>query len=124
MPLHPKVYGQLLEQRLAASGAKTWLLNTGWTGGPYGVGKRIDIASTRRLLDAALSGELDAAPMRTDPVFGFEVPETVAGIDTRLLDPRQCWPAATEYDAAAESLLARFIANFRKFDEGLPRAAE
>ena len=124
MPLHPKVYGQLLEQRLAASGARTWLLNTGWTGGAYGVGRRIDIASTRRLLDAALSGELDGAPMRTDPVFGLEVPSEVPGIDARLLDPRQCWPDPAAYDNAAEALLARFVANFRKFDEGLPQAAE
>jgi len=124
MALHPKVYGRLLEQRLQSSGARTYLLNTGWTGGPYGVGKRIDIASTRRLLDAALSGELDDAAMRVDPLFGFEVPTALGGIDSVLLDPRQCWPDAAAYDAAAQSLLARFIANFRRFDEDVPQAAE
>ena len=124
MALHPKVYGRLLEQRLQSSGARTYLLNTGWTGGPYAVGKRIDIASTRRLLDAAHSGELDAATMRTDPLFGFEVPTAVGGIDSVLLDPRQCWPDALAYDSAAQSLLARFIANFRRFDENVPQAAE
>jgi phosphoenolpyruvate carboxykinase (ATP) len=124
MPLHPKVYGRLLEERLKASGARTYLLNTGWTGGPYGVGKRIDIASTRRLLDAALSGELDDAQMRIDPVFGFEVPVAVPEIASRLLDPRQCWPDPVAYDAAAQALLARFVANFRKFDEDVTQAAE
>ncbi|HEY9012973.1 MAG TPA: phosphoenolpyruvate carboxykinase (ATP), partial [Devosia sp.] len=124
MPLHPKVYGTLLEERLRLSGASTWLLNTGWTGGPYGVGKRIDIASTRRLLGAALAGELDAAQMREDAVFGFAVPVAVPGIEGKLLDPRQCWPDPAAYDAAAEALLARFVANFRKFDEKVPAAAE
>jgi phosphoenolpyruvate carboxykinase (ATP) len=124
MPLHPKVYGRLLEERLKTSGARTYLLNTGWTGGAYGVGRRIDIASTRRLLDAALSGELDNATMRIDPVFGFEVPMAVPDIDNRLLDPRQCWADPLAYDAAAQALLARFVANFRKFDDHVTQAAE
>jgi phosphoenolpyruvate carboxykinase (ATP) len=124
MPLHPKVYGHLLEERLRSSGATTYLLNTGWTGGAYGVGSRIDIASTRRLLDAALSGELDGAEMRPDPVFGLDVPLKVRGIRSRLLDPRKCWPSAAEYDAAAQRLLQRFVDNFRKFDEPVPQAAE
>jgi phosphoenolpyruvate carboxykinase (ATP) len=124
MPHHPKVYGRLLEERLRSSGARTYLLNTGWTGGPYGVGSRIDIASTRRLLDAALSGELDAAEMRRDPVFGLDVPVKVRGIKQRLLDPRKCWASAADYDSAAHRLLARFADNFRKFDEDVPQAAE
>lgn len=115
MPLHPTVYGKMLAERLAASGAQAWLLNTGWTGGGYGVGKRIDIASTRRLLTAALSGELDKLPMRIDPLFGFHVPQAVPGVDSALLDPRRSWPNADAYDAAAARLVALFRQNFEKF---------
>jgi phosphoenolpyruvate carboxykinase (ATP) len=118
MPLHPTVYGRLLEQRLAASRATTWLLNTGWTGGAYGTGKRIDIAATRRLLNAALAGELDGEPMRTDPIFGFAVPRRVPGVDERLLDPRRCWPDPAGYDRAAQRLQAMFAENYRKFEPG------
>lgn len=115
MPLHPTVYGQMLAERLHKSGAQAWLLNTGWIGGAYGVGKRIDIASTRRLLTAALDGELDAVEMRFDPLFGFEVPMSVAGVEERLLDPRQCWADGDDYDAQAAKLVALFRKNFEKF---------
>ena len=127
MSLHPTVYGKLLAERLAESGAKTYLINTGWTGGPYGVGKRIDIASTRRLLNAALSGELDGAPVRIDPMFGLAVPEAVAGVDPALLEPRSTWPDKAAYDRQAEKLLDLFSKNFRKFDgqavDVMPRPA-
>jgi phosphoenolpyruvate carboxykinase (ATP) len=124
MPLHPRVYGKLLEERLGTSGAQTYLLNTGWTGGAYGTGQRIDIASTRRLLDAALSGELDHADMRLDPFFDFEVPLAVRGIKPKLLDPRRCWTDGRDYDAAAQRLLQRFIENFKRFgDEPVMRQA-
>lgn len=123
MALHPGVYGELLAQRLRESGARTWLLNTGWTGGAYGTGRRIDIASTRRLLGAALSGELDAAPTRRDPVFGLSVPAAVAGIAPELLDPRQGWRDPAAFDVQARKLVELFAANFEKF--GLAqRAAE
>jgi phosphoenolpyruvate carboxykinase (ATP) len=116
MPLHPRVYGDLLSARLAQTGAATWLINTGWTGGGYGTGRRIDIATTRRLLSAALSGELAAAPVRTDPNFGFAVPTAIEGVAPALLDPRQSWADAAAYDAAAARLVAMFEANFRKFE--------
>lgn len=115
MPLHPTVYGKLLEQRLAASGARVYLLNTGWIGGAYGTGKRIDIASTRRLLDAALSGALETAPMRIDPAFGLAVPTAVDGIASALLDPRQSWADPAAYDRQAEKLNGLFARNFEKF---------
>lgn len=124
MPLHPRVYGALLAERLHQSGARTYLLNTGWTGGAYGTGQRIDIASTRRLLAAALSGELETAEMRRDPVFGLDVPLIVEGIAPRLLDPRQCWADPLAYDAAAAALQARFTRNFEKFDAPVTQAAE
>ena len=119
MPLRPTVYGQLLAKRLAASGARTYLLNTGWTGGGYGVGRRIDIASTRRLLEAALSGGLDEATVEIDPVFGLAVPVALKGIDDRLLRPRETWADPAAYDAQAEKLLGLFAANYRKFEDRL-----
>lgn len=115
MPLHPTVYGDMLAERLRDSGAQAWLLNTGWIGGAYGQGKRIDIASTRRLLTAALDGSLDQAPTRIDPLFGFAVPLAVEGVETRLLDPRQCWADADAYDLQAIKLVDLFRNNFRKF---------
>jgi len=131
MPLHPTVYGRLLAERLAATGARAYLLNTGWIGGAYGTGRRIDIASTRRLLDAALSGILEEANMRIDPIFGLAVPEAIEGIDAKLLDPRQSWADAAAYDRQAEKLLGLFAANFRTFGDavgsiggaGMPLAA-
>lgn len=115
MPLHPSVYGEMLAERLRDSGAQAWLLNTGWTGGGYGVGKRIDIASTRRLLTAALDGSLDSAEFRPDPLFGFAVPAAVPGIEPRLLDPRQTWADGDAYDAQATKLVDLFRKNFAKF---------
>jgi phosphoenolpyruvate carboxykinase (ATP) len=117
MPLHPTVYGRMLKDRLDASGAAVYLLNTGWTGGPYGTGRRIDIASTRRLLNAALAGELDDVEMRTDPLFGLAVPVEVPGVAPTLLVPRLTWDDPAAYDAAAKKLLRLFEENFRKFED-------
>jgi phosphoenolpyruvate carboxykinase (ATP) len=123
MPLHPTVYGQLLEERLRATGARIYLINTGWTGGGYGVGKRIDIATTRRLLDAALSGELERGEMRTEELFGMAVPLRVEGVTPRTLDPRANWADVAAYDAAARRLQAMFAENYSRFDV-VPVAAE
>jgi phosphoenolpyruvate carboxykinase (ATP) len=117
MPLHPTVYGAMLEEKLESSGATAWLINTGWTGGGHGVGRRIDIASTRRLLTAALDGTLDEAPMRRDELFGFEVPEAVPGVETRLLTPRLTWADGEAYDRQALHLAGLFRANFEKFGD-------
>ena len=116
MPLHPTVYGRMLEERLEFSKASVFLLNTGWTGGGHGVGKRIDIATTRRLLDAALSGELDRAETRIEPLFGMEVPLRVEGVTPRALDPRATWADVAAYDIAAARLQTLFAENFRKFE--------
>lgn len=117
MPLHPTVYGDMLADKLKSSGATAWLINTGWTGGGYGVGKRIDIASTRRLLTAALDGSLDDAQMRVDELFGFEVPVSVAGVRPNLLTPRLTWADADAYDRQATHLAGLFRANFEKFGD-------
>jgi phosphoenolpyruvate carboxykinase (ATP) len=116
MPLHPRLYGDMLSARLKASGARTWLLNTGWTGGAYGTGRRIDIATTRRLLAAALSGELDAGSFRTEPHFGLAVPVAVSGVAPELLDPRPNWTDPAAYDSAAHALRNLFAENFRRFE--------
>jgi len=114
MSHHPQVYGDLLAARLDASNATVWLINTGWIGGGYGVGRRIDIAATRRLVTAALSGELEAAPTRRDPTFGFDVPLVVDGLPVSLLDPRASWTDPAAYDAAATRLGTMFDEAARK----------
>ena len=127
MPRHPSVYGNLLKSRIAKGGVDCWLVNTGWTGGQYGVGRRMPIRITRALLNAALDGSLNEAAFRTDPNFGFKVPVAVAGVDAAILDPRSTWPDADAYDAAAARLVAMFIENFAQFadhvDEGVRQAA-
>jgi phosphoenolpyruvate carboxykinase (ATP) len=108
MALHPTVYTRLLKERLDATGAQCWLVNTGWTGGAFGVGERMPIAVTRRLVEAALSGELADPPFRRDDGFGLDVPVTVEGVDQNLLAPRMTWPDPAAYDAQARSLRTMF----------------
>ena len=107
LPQPPAVYAELLRERIERHGTSAWLVNTGWTGGPYGVGSRMPISATRAIVRAALSGELDHAPTRTDPVFRFEVPVEVRGVDRSLLDPRATWDDPEAYDRAAADLAAR-----------------
>jgi phosphoenolpyruvate carboxykinase (ATP) len=114
LPQPPATYARLLGDKLDRHGVSVWLVNTGWTGGPFGVGHRMPITATRGLLHAALSGALDEAPFRTDPVFGFEVPTHVPGIDTALLDPRSTWADPAAYDEKAQELAAMFRENFDK----------
>ena len=127
MPRHPSVYGNLLKERIAAGGVDCWLVNTGWTGGKYGVGHRMPIKITRALLNAALDGSLNAAEFRTDPFFGFQVPVAVPGVDSTILDPRLTWTDKAQYDATAADLVDKFVANFAQFaehvDEGVRQAA-
>jgi phosphoenolpyruvate carboxykinase (ATP) len=127
MPRHPSVYGNLLKERIAAGGVDCWLVNTGWTGGKYGVGHRMPIRATRALLNAALDGSLNDAEFRTDPNFGFAVPVAVPGVDGAILDPRATWPDAAAYDAMAARLVDLFVENFAQFadhvDEGVRQAA-
>ncbi len=115
MPRHPSVYGNLLKQLIAEHGATCWLVNTGWTGGPYGEGHRMPIKATRALLAAALDGSLNNVPMRIDPNFGFEVPKSVNGVDGAILNPRTTWADPQAYDAKAGELVDMFVSNFEKF---------
>ena len=127
MPRHPTVYGNLLKERIAKGGVTCWLVNTGWTGGKYGVGSRMPIKATRALLNAALDGSLNNAEFRRDPYFGFEVPVAVPGVDGAILNPRDTWADKADYDATAEKLVNLFNDNFAKFlahvDEGVRASA-
>jgi phosphoenolpyruvate carboxykinase (ATP) len=116
MPRHPTVYGTLLRQLIARHGVDCWLVNTGWSGGRYGVGRRMPIKATRTLLEAALSGALKRQPMRVDPLFGFQVPVALPGIDPTILNPRESWADKAAYDAQARALIAMFHKNFARFD--------
>jgi phosphoenolpyruvate carboxykinase (ATP) len=116
MPRHPSEYGLLLRDLIARHGANCWLVNTGWTGGAHGTGRRMPIAVTRRLLTSALDGSINASTFRTDPNFGFEVPVFVKGIDDAILDPRSTWADCQAYDAQARRLVGMFIANFERFE--------
>ncbi len=117
MPRHPAEYGDLLRDLIARHGVDCWLVNTGWTGGAYGTGRRMPIKATRALLAAALDGSLKTAEFRTDPHFGFAVPLAVDGVDASILDPRATWADGAAYDAQARKLVDMFIANFAKFED-------
>ncbi len=116
MPRHPSVYGNLLRDLIARHSVDCWLVNTGWTGGKYGEGTRMPIKVTRALLNAALAGDLAQQTMRVDPVFGFKVPVMLAGIDAKLMTPRDTWADPKAYDVAAQKLADMFNKNFAKFD--------
>ncbi len=117
MPRHPSVYGNLLKARIAKGGVDCWLVNTGWTGGKYGTGKRMPIKETRALLNAALDGSLKNVEFRKDANFGFEVPVAVPGVDSSILDPRSTWADKDEYDRTAAKLVDLFVENFAEFAE-------
>ena len=117
MPRHPFEYGTMLSERIRRYGAQCWLLNTGWTGGPFGVGRRMPIATTRALLTGALNGSLLRARFAPDPVFGFDVPVAVPGIDSALLNPRSTWSDGEAYDRQAARVAQMFVKNFEKFGD-------
>jgi phosphoenolpyruvate carboxykinase (ATP) len=131
MALHPSVYAGLLGERVANQNAKVWLVNTGWTGGPYGVGHRMSIQYTRTLLNAVLNGALDGVPMTEDPIFGFMVPDSCPDVPSEVLKPRLTWSDPAAYDAQAKKLAEMFISNFKEFTDvvdasvmaGAPRIA-
>jgi phosphoenolpyruvate carboxykinase (ATP) len=117
MPLHPTVYSKLLTENIARDKAQVWLMNTGLTGGPYGVGKRMSIQHTRALLNAALDGKLDGVQYLKDPVFGFEVPAGAPGVPAQALNPRETWSDKAAYDDKARTLARLFAENFKQFGD-------
>ena len=127
MPRRPEVYGNLLRDKIARHGATCWLVNTGWTGGAFGTGRRMPIRATRALLAAALEGSLGGVPFRKDPNFGFDVPVSVPGVEDRLLDPRRTWADPAAYDVQAKRLVHMFAENFAQYvpyiDEDVKAAA-
>src|SRR5207244_3425875 len=117
LPQQPAVYARMLGEKLDRHGAAVWLVNTGWTGGPFGEGHRMPIDATRALLRAALEEDLRNVEYRIDPVFGFEVPVRVPGVDTALLDPRSTWADAEAYGRKAADLARMFRDNFARFTD-------
>ncbi|PQO22586.1 phosphoenolpyruvate carboxykinase (ATP) [Rhodobacteraceae bacterium WD3A24] len=115
LPRRPEVYGNLLRDKIARHGTACWLVNTGWTGGAFGVGSRMPIKATRALLTAALDGSLEGGAFRKDPYFGFEVPVSVPGVADVLLDPRQTWEDPEAYDVQASKLVEMFADNFAQY---------
>jgi phosphoenolpyruvate carboxykinase (ATP) len=114
---HPAVYARLLAEKLRRHQARAWLVNTGWTGGAYGVGKRIDLAATRRIIDAIHAGALDAAPIHRDRIFGLDAVAAVPGVEGRLLVPHRAWADEASWETAAWKLAGRFKENFRTYAE-------
>ncbi|MEW6510681.1 MAG: phosphoenolpyruvate carboxykinase (ATP) [Bacteroidota bacterium] len=117
---HPSFYADLLKRKILKYGVHCWLVNTGWIGGPYGIGKRISIRYTRALLNAALNGELLKVPYAADPVFGFDVPQECADVPAHILNPAASWPDRDGYMQRYRELASRFIENFKKFESGCP----
>jgi len=122
LPRHPGVYAAMLAERLERHEVPVWLVNTGWTGGPYGVGERMGIDHTRTMVRAALNGELDGVPCEIDPIFGVEVPTSVPGVPPSILRPRDTWADQAAYDAKARELAAMFVDNFTDYADGVSDA--
>jgi phosphoenolpyruvate carboxykinase (ATP) len=120
LPQPPGVYARMLGEKLAEHDVTVWLVNTGWTGGPFGEGRRMPIAATRALLSSALAGALDSVEYRVDELFGLEVPTEVPGVDSALLDPRATWRDPGAYDRRARELAQMFKTNFEKFEHDAP----
>jgi phosphoenolpyruvate carboxykinase (ATP) len=124
LPCHPSVYGNLLRDLLAKHQADCWLVNTGWTGGKYGIGKRMPIRVTRKLLNAVLDGSLAKVSFRKDPNFGVSVPVTVEGIEPDVLDPVKTWADKKAFDETAKKLVEMFRKNFLKFEANVDSAVK
>ena len=117
LPLPATTYSTMLSEKLREHGTRCYLINTGWSGGPYGVGSRIDITDTRNMVRAVINGKLDGAETREDPFFGLHVPREVPGVPTEVLDPRETWDDKDAYDEQARKLASLFAKNFKKFED-------
>ena len=122
LPLNPKVYATMLGDRIARHRARVWLVNTGWTGGPYGVGTRMKIAHTRAMINAALAGQLENVAYRKHAIFNIEIPESCPGVPPGVLDPRQTWSNPIAYDEQARKLALMFVENFAGFERDVSAA--
>jgi len=118
LPLHPNAYAQLLAQRMKKHGTRAWLINTGWSGGKYGVGKRMDIKVTRAVLDAIHDGKLENVEYKSLPYFNVQVPQACPGVDQRILNPVATWSDKNEYDKTLRFLAQKFQENFKNYEDG------
>lgn len=116
MTLHPTVYADLLQKKLDTYGTHTYLVNSGWSGGAYGEGDRMSIKTTRTCIDAILDGSIQHAEFKKDPVFGFDVPVALDGVDPSVLDIRGTWDDPEQYDAQASKLARMYADNFKKYE--------
>jgi phosphoenolpyruvate carboxykinase (ATP) len=116
LPLAPKVYAGMLGDRLREHNARCWLVNTGWQGGKYGIGKRMELPYTRAMVHAIVDSRLDDAEFEVEPAFGFSIPKAVPNVPSDLLNPRNAWADKAAYDQTAAELAARFARNFEQFD--------
>jgi phosphoenolpyruvate carboxykinase (ATP) len=115
MPLHAKLYADMLGRRIDQYHTKVFLVNTGWSGGPYGVGRRINLTYTRAMVRAALTGSLYMIDFVNDGIFNLEIPVTCPGVPTEILDPKSTWPDREKYESSARRLARLFVKNFEKF---------
>lgn len=119
LPLHPGKYAEMLGEKMKKHNVRVWLVNTGWTGGPYGIGKRMKLDYTRSMISAALDGKLDGLSYESHPIFGMEMPLTCPGVPADLLNPRNTWSDSKEYDLQCRNLAQQFITNFQKYASGV-----
>ncbi|SDD23264.1 phosphoenolpyruvate carboxykinase (ATP) [Algoriphagus faecimaris] len=117
LPLHPTAYATLFGEAMEKNDTNVWLINTGWTGGPYGVGSRMKLAYTRAMITAALEGQLDKVDYKTHRFFGFQVPQTCPDVPAEVLNPRTTWEKTEDYDNQASALASSFIQNFKQFED-------
>jgi len=124
LPLNPNVYARMLGEKIARHGSGVWLVNTGWTGGPYGVGSRMKIAHTRAMITAALTGQLAAVGFERHPIFNIDMPTSCPGVPATVLNPRNTWPDPARYDEQAKKLAHMFVENFKKFESDVPASVK
>lgn len=122
LPSPPHIYGEMLAERTARYGTRCYLVNTGWTGGPFGTGKRMNLAQTRAMVNAAIRGDLEGVEYETDPIFGLRVPQHCPGVPDEVLQPRATWVDGAAYDRRAQALAAKFAENFAKYADGVSEA--
>lgn len=117
MPLHPTVYAELLAEKIRTYNSNVWLVNTGWTGGPYGTGHRMKLSHTRKMLNEAIEGHLHDVEFSEEPIFGLSIPGKIPGVPSEILNPRNTWSNKEAYDKKASQLAAMFTKNFEQFDK-------
>jgi len=122
MPLHPGQYAEMLGKKIKTDNVNVWMVNTGWSGGPYGIGKRVKLDHTRAMISAALEGKLDAVPFKEHAVFGILVPASCPGVPSQILDPRNTWADKDRYDLKAKELAGLFVTNFEKYAAGVSKS--